>query len=1041
LALTLSVTPAESSNLPPEHQPKHGICGVISDGEVSTWMIDLAKTGEVVVHCIAPDENAADKIARAADKAGVGGKLLVESIPVKPLPYRDYLLNCLVVEKSEGLDFAAALKTVAPGGKLCRLEGGQWKVTVRKRPEGMDEWTHNYRDAGGNSGVSTDKFVKFPLGLRWNDDLPFNLSTSLQSSNSWTNTRAIAVVDGRVYYITNCARENLRRTGDEMRAVKVTQDQYLIARDAWNGTPIWRRKLGDIFYGGLFYTARAPMVAMNGKLYAVTRQKELLEIDGATGKTLQKFNTDFLPSIVMVLDDTLVAACWKEGHSVGGLTGVDRRPMDINVEEGTLVAFNLKNGSKIWEHKKLATSMRGADGRVYIVHREGQDKYSQDKYERARRRGKYKDYDRDKPKEMQEKYGSAPGRGNQTAIAIDVKSGKILWEVGAAELKLQPVDHLAINLAGKGAVVIGKNTLAITNAPGNSGREAIILRGASGTIVFRKNTNSFAALYDGKINIDRQAFAPDTGEKSEKPGIGLRATVCTPQVYVNGMTTNNRGCNYTVDGKSVSFGAARGSCMFAAIPAHGAFFTCQTYCACAPGTVPGFISFGSIHTEPTSAQMLKAPRIFKGPSYGKQTSTGTDGWFTYMGNGKRNNSNTAVTLPVKMAAEWNAKIAEPISDSTIEGSWKDSLSGLLTAPVVSGGLVFAADRHRHKVVALKAEDGSLAWEKFSGGRITTPPTIYDGLCMFGSSDGYVRALDVSDGSLAWKMRMGPEERRMVSYAQLESPWSVISSVLVSEDGIAYASAGKSTGAEGGIVVRAFVPKTGEVKWSRDLAYLKGRSEHVNDVMYIFGDNLYVMKSALNLETGKFVENPRVKHDLAKRAWQGARRAAIKEEKPVPPEPELPEGLAMVNTGIEGMANPNWTKLGTRRKRAIEFENVRGMVLGWDDSIILAANGGGINASSRKARPDKDTKIAWTNHVGGDQVTAVAIGKNAIVCAGGHFGSGGQSEGFVRIVDRKTGKLLDRRMFSTPLSYQGLAVTDGKIYATFEDGTLVCLKQE
>jgi hypothetical protein len=101
-ALALSVTSAESSKLPPEHQPKHGICGVISDGEVSPWMIDLAKTGEVVVHCIAPDENAADKIARAADKAGVGGKLLVESIPVKPLPYRDYLLNCLVVENLKG---------------------------------------------------------------------------------------------------------------------------------------------------------------------------------------------------------------------------------------------------------------------------------------------------------------------------------------------------------------------------------------------------------------------------------------------------------------------------------------------------------------------------------------------------------------------------------------------------------------------------------------------------------------------------------------------------------------------------------------------------------------------------------------------------------------------------------------------------------------------------------------------------------------------------------------------------------------------------
>ena len=118
-----------------------------------------------------------------------------------------------------------------------------------------------------------------------------------------------------------------------------------------------------------------------------------------------------------------------------------------------------------------------------------------------------------------------------------------------------------------------------------------------------------------------------------------------------------------------------------------------------------------------------------------------------------------------------------------------------------------------------------------------------------------------------------------------------------------------------------------------------------------------------------------------------------------------------------------------------------MVLAWDESVIAAANGGGVNVSSRKGRPDVATKTAWASQVGGDQVTAIAMGKNAVVCAGGHFGTGGQSEGFIRVVDRKTGKLLDRKVFSTPLSYQGLAIAEGKIYATFEDGTLVCLKQE
>lgn len=253
LTLLLSLLPVTANDLAVEHLPKNGICAVVGDGQLKPWMIDLAKTGNVVVHYIAPDEAAVQRIGKAADQAGVGGKLLVESIPVEPFPYRENLLNGLVIERTGDFNRDVALKSIAPGGKLCALDAkdGTWKITTRKRPQGMDIWTHNYRNAGGNSGASTDQLVKFPLGLKWNDDLPFNLRTNQENSNAWTNTRAIAVVDGRIYYVTNCARENLKRTAGEMAATEETQDMYLIARDAWNGTQLWRKKLGPIFYGGL----------------------------------------------------------------------------------------------------------------------------------------------------------------------------------------------------------------------------------------------------------------------------------------------------------------------------------------------------------------------------------------------------------------------------------------------------------------------------------------------------------------------------------------------------------------------------------------------------------------------------------------------------------------------------------------------------------------------------------------------------------------------------------------------------------------------
>jgi len=357
---------------------------------------------------------------------------------------------------------------------------------------------------------------------------------------------------------------------------------------------------------------------------------------------------------------------------------------------------------------------------------------------------------------------------------------------------------------------------------------------------------------------------------------------------------------------------------------------------------------------------------------------------------------------------------------------------LMTAPVASGGHVFAADLNRRKMVMLGAADGSVVWESYVGGRVTTPPTVFGDLCLFGANDGYVYALDVTDGSLAWKLRMGPEDRRMVSYAQLESPWSVFASVLVAKDGIAYASAGRSTGAESGIVVRAFKPKTGEVIWSQVIAYRLGRNEHTNDAMYLDGDHLLLMKTIIDRKTGEFVTNPLDAYTLKMREWRKARNAALQEKKPVPPQPEPIAGLPMTNEGTEGLANPNWTKLGARRRLNTTLDGVGGQILAWDDKSI-------VNLVQSVKR--ENGKPAWTSANRDEQVTALAMGKNAVVFGGGYYPEDGSSQGFVRIVDRETGKVTGTHRFPAPLSFQGLAIEDGKIYATFENGKLVCLGGE
>jgi hypothetical protein len=144
------------------------------------------------------------------------------------------------------------------------------------------------------------------------------------------------------------------------------------------------------------------------------------------------------------------------------------------------------------------------------------------------------------------------------------------------------------------------------------------------------------------------------------------------------------------------------------------------------------------------------------------------------------------------------------------------------------GKVFVSLVDEHAVVALDAGKGEPVWRFTANGRIDSPPTIHDGLCLFGSRDGWAYALDAADGEMVWRRRITPVDERIVVYGQFESRFPAIGSVLV-ENGIGYATAGLS--GQLGIMLWEFEPRTGE---TRDYRQLKRRS-HLNDVLVTGGD--------------------------------------------------------------------------------------------------------------------------------------------------------------------------------------------------------------
>jgi hypothetical protein len=140
--------------------------------------------------------------------------------------------------------------------------------------------------------------------------------------------------------------------------------------------------------------------------------------------------------------------------------------------------------------------------------------------------------------------------------------------------------------------------------------------------------------------------------------------------------------------------------------------------------------------------------------------------------------------------------------------WKASLPAPLSSPVMAGGRVFVASVDAHTVFALDAANGQPCWSFTAGGRVDSPPAIWQGRVLFGSADGWVYCLRAGDGQLVWRFRAAPQSRQIVNMDQLESAWPVHGSVLV-HDGTVYFVAGRSSYIDGGMHLYGLDAETGE----------------------------------------------------------------------------------------------------------------------------------------------------------------------------------------------------------------------------------------
>jgi len=272
---------------------------------------------------------------------------------------------------------------------------------------------------------------------------------------------------------------------------------------------------------------------------------------------------------------------------------------------------------------------------------------------------------------------------------------------------------------------------------------------------------------------------------------------------------------------------ARGVCRYGVMPCNGLLYTPPHACACYVGVkLTGFhalaperqkpalsgaegseVASRSVESVPPSNRGQDARDTWepleKGLAYDKARGTRddrreTNDWPAYRHDAQRSGS-TQASVPATLSRKWLAAVG-----------------GKLTAPTVAEGKVFVASVDEHRICAIDADSGQIAWGFTGGARIDSAPTVHDGRVLFGCRDGYVYSVRASDGQLAWRLWAAREGRSIAACGQLESASPVLGSVLV-QDGVVYATAGRSSYVDGGIDLYRLDPGSGSIL-SRTVIY-------------------------------------------------------------------------------------------------------------------------------------------------------------------------------------------------------------------------------
>jgi outer membrane protein assembly factor BamB len=689
--------------------------------------------------------------------SGKYGPVSVERFDGKALPYIDNFVNLLVAEDLGAVPMEEVKRVLVPYGVALVKQGGEWKKTTKSWSDQLDEWTHYYYSAKGNA-VSKDQQVGPPSRLQWVGSPRWSRHHDRMSSVS-----AQVTSRGRLYYIMD--------EGSRI-SILLPSKWNLIARDAFNGTVLWKRPIEKwsehmwpLKSGPTQLTRR--LVADGDRIFATLGIGEPISvIDGATGKVVRTFPETKGAEEILHVGGVLYVLVnpkeWSLADFAPKLQQDQKRIADEyewDKQPRALVALDANSGVVLWkkEGAKIAPITLSADEKR-VIYYDGDQLVCLDGKMGAQ---KWASGPAPKRKLLEYNFGPrivltgetvlyAGGDGSQKGL--DAGSGQELWTAPHEKSGYRSPEDL---LVANGLV---------WNAGTTSGNQ-------TGEFIGR----------DPRTGEAKKQFSPDVPDGTYWFHHRCYIAKGTESFLIPSRT----GIEYVdLDKQHWDLNHwVRGACLYGVLPANGLTYAGPHNCACYPEAKLDGLNAMSVETSPWPATPSDEQRLERGPAYGDPTDRSDRAdpadWPTYRQNNARSGASPA-----------------PLGKD-LSKSWEVQLAGPLSALTIAEGKTFVSQIDAHTLHALDAATGKPLWHFIAGARIDSPPTIAQGRVFFGGKDGFVYCLRASDGALVWRFQAAPNSRRHGAFEQIESAWPVHGSVLV-ENGTVNCVAGRSVFLDAGL---------------------------------------------------------------------------------------------------------------------------------------------------------------------------------------------------------------------------------------------------